>query len=81
MPTTNRPAASTLIEDGERYSSNRRNPQRRATHSAPAVTVKAYDAVAAISALAPRLSATAEVILLQNGTGKVSSRSLSNWRC
>lgn len=33
------------------------------------LTCKAYDAVDAISALAPRLSANAEVILLQNGLG------------
>jgi 2-dehydropantoate 2-reductase len=61
----------TLIEDGERHfqaiaaqTLNAQQPIQRLL-----LTCKAYDAVAAISALAPRLSATAEVILLQNGLG------------
>jgi 2-dehydropantoate 2-reductase len=61
----------TLIEDGQRHfqaiaaqTITAQQPIQRLL-----LTCKAYDAVAAISALAPRLSATAEVILLQNGLG------------
>ena len=61
----------TLIENDQRHfqaipaqTLNAQQPIQRLL-----LTCKAYDAVAAVSALAPRLSANAEVVLLQNGLG------------
>jgi 2-dehydropantoate 2-reductase len=75
----------TLIENGQRHfqtiaaqTITAQQPIQRLL-----LTCKAYDAVAAISTLAPRLSETAEVILLQNGLGSQQqvAQQLAPLRC
>ncbi|MHC8318124.1 putative 2-dehydropantoate 2-reductase [Pseudomonas sp. LB3P31] len=63
--------ALTLVEHGEarRYPIAAQSPDSREPIQRLLVACKAYDAEDAVAQLAPRLTADAEVILLQNGLG------------